>query len=438
MSRIVAIVGRPNVGKSTFFNRLTESRKAIVDNLSGVTRDRHYGKVEWIGQEFSVIDTGGYVHGSDDVFEAAIRDQVITAMEEADVILFMVDVTTGITDLDDKMANLLRKNKKPLLLICNKVDHNDRLAETHEFYKFGLGELWPISSQTGSGTGDLLDEIVRLLPPEPVKDENEEEVKLPRFTIIGRPNVGKSTFLNALTGAERSIVTPIAGTTRDTIDTHYNLFNKEFILVDTAGIRKKAKVHEDIEFYSVMRSIRAIESSDVCFMIIDASEGLQAQDLSILNLAEKNKKGLVILVNKWDLVEKDNSTMEDFKKRILERIAPFVDVPIIFMSALEKQRIFKAIEDGLEVYDNLKKQIKTHLLNDVMLKVIENYPPPATKGKYIRIKYVTQVKTKNPTFLFFCNLPQYIKEPYKRFIENKLRENFRFTGVPLTIFFREK
>ena len=296
MSRIVAIVGRPNVGKSTFFNRLTESRKAIVDNLSGVTRDRHYGTVEWVGQEFSIIDTGGYVHGSDDVFEAAIRDQVITAMEEADVILFMVDVTTGITDLDDKMANLLRKNKKPLFVVCNKVDHNDRLAEVHEFYKLGLGELWSISSQTGSGTGDLLDEILKVLPEEVEKDENE--VQLPRFTIIGRPNVGKSTFLNALTGAERSIVTPIAGTTRDTIDTHYNLFNKEFILVDTAGIRKKAKVHEDIEFYSVMRSIRAIESSDVCFMVLSADEGIQAQDLSILNLAHKNNKGIVILVNK--------------------------------------------------------------------------------------------------------------------------------------------
>lgn len=436
MSRIVAIVGRPNVGKSTLFNRLVGMRKAIVDDISGVTRDRHYGKSEWVGQEFSVIDTGGYVWGSDDIFEEEIRKQVNLAVDEADVVLFMVDVITGITELDQEVATLLRKAKKPVLVVCNKVDHAKRMNEMYEFHALGFGELWPVSAQTGSGTGELLDEVIQHLPPVPA--DQEEATILPRITIVGKPNVGKSTLLNALTGVERSIVTPISGTTRDTIDTHYNAYGNEFILIDTAGIRKKAKVKEDIEFYSVMRSIRAIETADICLIVIDALEGFQAQDLNIFHLAEKNSKGVVVLVNKWDTVEKDHKTTLQYEKSIREKTAPFTDFPIVFISATEKQRIFKAVETAIEVFQNMKRTVKTSVINDVMLKVIEHYPPPAYKGKYIRIKYITQLKTKTPTFAFFCNLPQYIRDPYKRYLENKLRENFNFTGVPINILFKEK
>jgi len=434
MSRVVAIVGRPNVGKSTLFNRLTESRKAIVDDFSGVTRDRHYGQSEWIGEKFTVIDTGGFVHGSDDIFEAAIRSQVHIAMEEADVILFMVDVTTGITDLDESMADLLRRTKKPVFVIANKVDHNERMSASAEFYAFGLGEVYNISSQSGSGTGELLDDMVKALPPAP----EEDDTTLARIAIVGRPNVGKSTMLNALLGKERTIVTPIAGTTRDTILEEYNAFGHHFYLIDTAGMRKKARVHEDIEFYSVMRTIRAIEECDVVMLMIDAQEGIQAQDLAIFHLAEKNMKGIVVVVNKWDAIEKDHKTTKVFEDKIKEKIAPFTDVPIVFTSATEKQRIMKAVETALEVYENRSKKVKTNQLNEIMLQVIENYPPPAWKGKYIRIKYCTQIKIATPTFVFFCNLPQYIRESYKRYLENKLRENFNFTGVPINIFFREK
>jgi len=434
MSRVVAIVGRPNVGKSTLFNRLTESRKAIVDDFSGVTRDRHYGQSEWIGEKFTVIDTGGFVHGSDDIFEAAIRSQVHIAMEEADVILFMVDVTTGITDLDEAMADLLRRTKKPVFVIANKVDHNERMSASAEFYGFGLGEVYNLSSQSGSGTGELLDDVVKALPPAPEEDDST----LARIAIVGRPNVGKSTMLNALLGKERTIVTPIAGTTRDTILEEYNAFGHHFYLIDTAGMRKKARVHEDIEFYSVMRTIRAIEECDVVMLMIDAQEGIQAQDLAIFHLAEKNMKGIVVVVNKWDAIEKDHKTTKVFEEKIQEKIAPFTDVPIVFTSATEKQRIMKAVETALEVYANRSKKVKTNQLNEIMLQVIENYPPPAWKGKYIRIKYCTQIKIATPTFVFFCNLPQYIRESYKRYLENKLRENFNFTGVPINIFFREK
>lgn len=434
MSRIVAIVGRPNVGKSTLFNRLTESRKAIVDDFSGVTRDRHYGKAEWTGEQFTLIDTGGYVSGSEDVFEEAIRRQVHIAVEEADVLLFMVDVTTGITDLDDALADVLRRTKKPVFVVSNKVDHHDREHGSAEFYGFGLGEVYSISSQTGSGTGELLDEVVKVLPPEP--EESGEQ--LPKVTLVGKPNVGKSTLLNALLGYERTIVTPIAGTTRDTIHTEYKGFGHHFTLIDTAGLRRKAKVHEDIEFYSVLRTVRTIEDSDVVMLMIDARDGIQAQDLSIYHLAEKNKKGIVILVNKWDLIEKDHTSTKKFEEAIKERIAPFTDVPILFISATEKQRILKAVETAMEVYQNRQQHIKTNKLNEVMLQIIENYPPPAWKGKYIRIKYVTQLKQVPPTFVFFCNLPQYIRDSYKRYLENKLREQFNFTGVPMNLFFREK
>jgi GTP-binding protein len=434
MSRIVAIVGRPNVGKSTLFNRLTESRKAIVDDFSGVTRDRHYGKSEWIGEEFTVIDTGGYVSGSEDIFEEAIRRQVVIAMEEADVLLFMVDVTTGITDLDMALADVLRRAKKPVIVVSNKVDHGDRESASAEFYGFGLGEVFSISSQTGTGTGELLDQVVKCLPAEPI----EERPDLPKVTLVGRPNVGKSTLLNALLGYERTIVTPIAGTTRDTIHTEYKGFGHHFTLIDTAGLRRKAKVHEDIEFYSVLRTVRTIEDSDVVMLMIDAQEGIQAQDLSIFHLAEKNKKGIVLLVNKWDLIEKDHTSTRKFEEAIKERIAPFTDVPIVFISATEKQRILKAVEVAMDVFQARQQHIKTNKLNEVMLEIIENYPPPAWKGKYIRIKYVTQLKQVPPTFVFFCNLPQYIRESYKRYLENQIREKFNFTGVPFNLFFREK
>jgi len=430
---IVAIVGRPNVGKSTLFNRLTESRKAIVDNMSGVTRDRHYGVAEWVGKPFTVVDTGGYVAHSEDVFEAAIREQVLIAIEEAAVILFMVDVTTGITDLDDDIAKILRKSKKPLFVVVNKIDNNQQRNEASVFYSLGLGELYLLSSMTGSGTGELLDEVVKHM-----EDRQEEENKLPKYAIAGRPNVGKSSFINALIGKERNIVTPVAGTTRDSIHIHYNQFGHEFMLIDTAGLRKKTKVKENIEFYAVMRTIKALEEADVIILMIDAVEGIESQDINIFHLAEKNKKGVVILVNKWDLIEKDHKSTKEFEEKIREKISPFTDVPIVFISVTEKQRIFKAIEAAGKVYQNKYKKIPTSKLNDIMLPIIESYPPPSVKGKYVKIKYITQISGASPMFAFFCNLPQYIKEPYMRFIENKLRDNFDFAGVPIQIYFRQK
>lgn len=435
MANIVAIVGRPNVGKSTLFNRLTESRKAIVDDFSGVTRDRHYEMAEWIGKKFTVIDTGGFVHGSDDIFEEAIREQVHIAIEEASVILFMVDVTTGITDLDDEIADMLRRASKPVYVVANKVDHARRTHESAEFYAFGLGEVYNISSVTGSGTGELLDEVVSHFPEE---KEEEEEIPLPKLAIVGRPNVGKSSLTNALLGKDRNIVTDIAGTTRDSIRIHYNQFGNEFLLIDTAGLRRKSKVNEDIEFYSVMRTIKALEDSDVVILMLDANDGIESQDINIFHLAEKNKKGVMIVVNKWDTIEKDHKTTKEFETRIREKIAPFTDVPIIFTSVTEKQRIYKVVEKAMEVYANKTKKIPTSKLNDIMLEVIQNYPPPAIKGKYIKVKYITQIAGRSPMFAFFCNLPQYIKDPYKRFIENKLREHFDFNGVPIQIFFRQK
>lgn len=435
MSAIVAIVGRPNVGKSTLFNRLTDSRKAIVDEMAGVTRDRHYGKSEWNGREFTVIDTGGYIHGSEDVFEGEIRKQVELAIEEANVILFVLDVTIGLTEMDKVVAQLLRKSKKDVFVVSNKVDNNDRITLSSEFYALGLGEVYSISSMNGSGTGELLDEVVRHLP-EPVE---EEVIDIPKFAIVGRPNVGKSSFLNALLGTERNIVTPISGTTRDTIHTRYTKFNHDFYLVDTAGVRKKSKVHEDVEFYSVMRSIRAVEDCDVCLLMLDATLGFESQDMNIFHLAERNRKGVIILVNKWDLIEeKGNNSIKAYEEVIRQKIAPFKDVPILFISALTKQRILKALEEAVKVFENRTRRVKTSKLNEVMLPIIESNPPPAIKGKYIRIKFATQLPTHAPSFAFFCNLPQYINDPYKRFIENKLRENFEFTGVPIQIFFRKK
>ena len=433
MSNIVAIVGRPNVGKSTLYNRLTESRKAIVDDVSGVTRDRHYGVAEWVGRTFTVIDTGGYVANSEDVFEAAIREQVVIALEEATAILFVVDVTTGITDLDDDIAALLRKSKKPVLVVVNKVDNNAQQADATVFYSFGLGEIYNISSMTGSGTGELLDELIKSFDEEPV-----EENTLPKYAIVGRPNVGKSSLINALIGKQRNIVTPVAGTTRDSIHIHYNQFGHEFMLIDTAGLRKKTKVKENIEFYSVMRTIKALEEADVIVLMIDAIEGIESQDINIFHLAEKNKKGIVLVVNKWDLIKKNNKTLKEFEEQIREKTAPFTDVPIVFTSVTEKQRIMKVIETAELVYANRSKKVATSALNDVMLPIIENYPPPALKGKFVKIKYITQIKGTSPMFAFFCNLPQYVKEPYRRFIENKLRENFNFSGVPVQIFFRQK
>jgi len=433
MSNIIAIVGRPNVGKSTFYNRLTESRKAIVDDFSGVTRDRHYGQGEWIGKTFTVIDTGGYVHGSDDIYEAAIREQVLIAIDEASVILFMVDVNTGITDLDDEIANLLRRSKKPVFVVVNKVDNTNLHIEAATFYSLGLGEIYNISSMTGSGTGELLDDVVKHF-----EDLPEEENTLPKYAIVGRPNVGKSSLTNALVGETRNIVTPNAGTTRDSIAIHYNQFGHEFLLIDTAGLRKKGKVREDIEFYSVMRTIKALEEADVVLLMLDATEGIESQDINIFHLAQKNKKGIVIVVNKWDLIEKTHKSTKEFETLIREKIAPFTDVPIIFTSVTEKQRIMKVVESAGKVYENKTKKISTSKLNDVMLPIIQSYPPPATKGKYIKIKYVTQINGRSPMFAFFCNLPQYVKDPYKRFIENKLRENFGFEGVPIDVFFRQK
>jgi len=434
MGNIVAIVGRPNVGKSTLFNRLTESRSAIVHETAGVTRDRHYGKSLWNGIEFSVIDTGGYVTNSEDIFEEEIRRQVVLAMEESDNIVFLVDVTTGITDMDQSIADMLRKAKKPVFVVVNKVDNYERTLETHEFYNLGLGDIYPVSSLTGSGTGDMLDALVKTF----TKETNKEEEELPRFAIIGRPNVGKSSLVNALLGEDRNIVTPIAGTTRDSVHTRYNKFGHDFYLIDTAGLRKKTKVSEDLEFYSVMRSVRAIESSDVCLLLLDAERGMEAQDMNIFNLVIKNRKGVVILVNKWDLIEKDQHSTEYFERSIKKRMEPFTDVPIIFTSAINRQRIHKVLEIAMEVYKNRIKRIPTHKLNEVMLKVIEELHPPAIKGKFVKIKYVQQLPTHAPTFAFYCNLPQYVKDPYKRYLENRLRENFEFTGVPIQLFFRDK
>ncbi|WP_445453970.1 ribosome biogenesis GTPase Der [Flavobacterium sp. 25HG05S-40] len=436
MNNIVAIVGRPNVGKSTFFNRLIKRREAIVDSVSGVTRDRNYGKSEWNGKEFSVIDTGGYIKGSDDIFEGEIRRQVELAIDEADAIIFVVDVEEGITPMDAEVAKLLRKVTKPILLAVNKVDNAMREKDAIEFYNLGLGEYFTIASISGSGTGDLLDKLVEVLPELP--DTSEEEEALPRFCVVGRPNAGKSSFINALIGEDRFVVTDIAGTTRDAIDTKYNRFGFEFNLVDTAGIRRKAKVKEDLEFYSVMRSVRAIEHSDVVILLIDATRGFEGQDQSIFWLAEKNRKGVVILVNKWDLVEKDTMSTRDYENKIKEELKPFTDVPILFVSALTKQRLLKALETTVQVYENRKQRIATSKFNDYMLKLIEAYPPPALKGKYVKIKYCMQLPTPTPQFVFFANLPQYVQEAYKRFLENKIRENWDFSGVPIDIYMREK
>jgi GTP-binding protein len=434
MGNIVAIVGRPNVGKSTFFNRLIERREAIVNDESGVTRDRLYGHCFWNGKTFSVVDTGGYVENSTDVFEREISKQVLIAIEEADAVMFMVDVDMGLTDLDVAVADILRSSKKPVFLVVNKVDSNKKIVNSYEFYNLGLGELYCISAITGAGTGELLDAVVKALPDKP----NDEELDLPRITIVGRPNVGKSSLTNVLIGEERNIVTNVAGTTRDSINTRYNKYGYDFMLVDTAGVRRKSKVSEDLEFYSVMRSIRAIENSDVCLLMIDAEQGWESQDQNILNLIRKNKKGIVILVNKWDLIEKDSNTLKQYREFIQERIAPFNDIPILFISALTKQRISDVLSTAMQVYENRIQRIPTGKLNEIMLEAIENFPPPATKGKYIKIKYVTQLPTPTPVFAFFANLPQYIKEPYKRYLENKLRENFNLTGVPIVLVFRDK
>lgn len=435
MGNLIAIVGRPNVGKSTFFNRLVGWRHAIVDEIAGVTRDRIYGKSDWNGKEFSVIDTGGWVENSDDIFEEEIRKQVLIAIDEADIITFLVDAQEGITDMDIAVAEILRRSSKPVYLVANKVDNNAIRMQAGEFYSLGLGDPWCISSINGSGTGDLLDDIVKHFTD---IDESAEQNEVPRIAVVGRPNVGKSSLINTFIGEERNIVTPLAGTTRDAIDTHYRKFGHDFIIVDTAGLRRKTKVKEDLEFYSVMRSVRAIESSDVCLLLIDATQGIERQDMNIFSLIVRNKKGLVLVVNKWDLVEKSNKTVDEYTKLIKERIAPFNDVPIIFASALTKQRVFKVIEAAMQVYENRKRRIPTSELNNFLQETLQIKEPPVYKGKLVKIKYATQLPTKTPQFAFFCNLPQYIKDPYKRFIENRLREKFNLTGVPIQIYFREK
>lgn len=434
MSNIVAIVGRPNVGKSTLFNRLIESRVSIMDNQSGVTRDRIYGQSEWTDKKFTVIDTGGYVQGSEDIFEKSIREQVQIAIEEARAVLFVVDCMTGLTDQDKEFARIIRKYNKPVLIVANKADEPNKAINAAEFYSLGFDKIYPVSSQNGSGTGELLDELCTYLQPEH-KDPLEG---LPRIAIIGRPNVGKSSFINVLTGENRNIVTDIAGTTRDAIDTHYKLYGKEFILTDTAGIRRKSRIKDNIEFYSILRSIRALEESDICIILLDATLGLESQDVNIISLAHKNGKGMVIMVNKWDLVEKDSKTAKKYEDLIRERLAPIDYIPILFTSVTEKKRIFQVIEKAMQVYEHKNKRVPTSELNEKLLPEIENYPPPAIKGKYIRIKYVTQLPSRTPSFAFFCNLPQYIKEPYKRFLENKIRKFFDFEGVPINIFFRKK
>lgn len=434
MGNIVAIVGRPNVGKSTLFNRLIERREAITDPTAGTTRDRHYGKAEWNGVLFSVIDTGGYISGSDDAFEGEIRKQVELAIEEADSVLFLVDVKGGITTMDEVIAGMLRRARKPVLLVANKVDMPDQAYAAAEFYGLGLGEVHAIAATSGAGTGDLLDELVKTF----TKPTEEPEDEIPRFAIVGKPNVGKSSLVNALLGREQSIVTPVAGTTRDPINTRWKYFGHDVLLLDTAGIRRKAKVDEDIEFYSVLRSVRAIEESDVCLLMIDAQEGVQQQDLHILSIIQKNGKGLVVLVNKWDLIEKETNTMKAFEAEVKHRIEPFTDVPVLFVSVLEKQRILKAMETAMEVYEDRKRRIPTRKLNDVLLPIIERQPPPMYKAKQVHIKFITQLPTHVPTFVFYCNLPQYIKPSYERFLENRLREHWCFTGVPIRLFFRKK
>ncbi|HEV7231839.1 MAG TPA: ribosome biogenesis GTPase Der [Bacteroidia bacterium] len=436
MPNLVAIVGRPNVGKSTLFNRLTESRKAIVDEVAGVTRDRHYGKADWNAKEFTLIDTGGYISGSEDEFEGEIRKQVEIAIREADILIFVVDATEGITALDEEVVKILRRSKKKVILVANKVDNNERISLAAEFYKFGMGEPFPISSVSGFGTGELLDALAENL--EKVDEMTPEEEQIPKLAIVGRPNVGKSSFVNALLDEERNMVTPIAGTTRDALHTRYKRFGHDFILVDTAGLRKKAKVKEDIEFYSVMRTIKALEECDVCLLILDATQTFDAQDKSIFHLAEKNRKGVVVLVNKWDLVEKETQTMKEYEENLREKLMPFRDVPIVFMSALTKQRVLKALEAAKEVYDNKTRKIPTRKLNDILLPIIQATPPPNIKGKFVLIKFISQLPTKNPNFAFWCNLPQYINEPYKRFIENQMRLQFNFTGVPIELVFKKK
>ncbi len=433
---LVAIVGRPNVGKSTLFNRLVGMRQAIVDETAGVTRDRHYGKCEWCGKEFSVVDTGGYTSGSDDIFEEEIRKQVIIAIEESDLILFMTEAAAGITDYDAAIADILRKCGKPVVLAVNKVDSGSKMYDAYQFYSLGLGEIWSISAANGSGTGDLLDEVVRKLPED--TEAEDQHPGVPRITIVGKPNVGKSSLTNALLGEDRNIVTPIAGTTRDSISSYYNKYGHEFVFVDTAGIRKKNKVQEDLEFYSVMRSIRAIEHSDICIMMIDATTGMEAQDMNIFNLIKRNRKGCVLVINKWDLFDKDSNTMAEYARTMRSRIAPFSDVPIIFTSVLKKQRIMDVLDEIAKVNANYTRKIPTSKLMDTMIPEIENYPPPMWKGKVVKIKYITQLPTRFPSFAFFCNLPQYIKEPYRRFLENRLRENFSFTGCPVQIYIRQK
>jgi GTPase len=439
MSFTVAIVGRPNVGKSTLFNRLLEQRKAIVDDMSGVTRDRQYGVADWNGKNFNVIDTGGFVAGSEDVFEKEIAKQVLIAVDEADAIIFMVDAHTGMTDLDDSMADVLRRSTKPVFLTVNKVDDNNRLLEASEFYSLGFDKIFFIAAASGSGSGELLDAIADLIPETPAEEAEEDDEKaLPKFAIIGQPNVGKSSLLNALIGQERTIVSDIAGTTRDTIHTHYNLFQKEFTLIDTAGIRRKAKVHEDLEFYSVIRAIKALDEADVCMLLLDAEKGIAAQDLNIFSLAARKGKGIVVLVNKWDLVEKETNTAKEYEAALKKRLAPFSDVPILFISAKEKTRIFKAIETALEVYEKRKRKVPTSKLNEVMLKAIESYHAPVVRGHAVKIKFVTQLPTAVPSFAFFCNFPDDIKTPYQNYLENQLRQHFDLTGVPIRLFFRKK